>query len=185
MPVAALLNLDDADAFWAARRVAAFSDQMIRAAVATGEYTDPAAARHLAAVLIERRDKVARAYLAGAGSLVDLSLRDDTLAFSDAAVDTGAARTPQGGYRAVWARFDNATGGRNVIGESTANGTRVAAPARLPRASGSYVQVAVRAINGGGPLPTVATFLRVDDGWRLVGVTRSAELEAPGAEVTE
>jgi len=44
----------DDDAFWAARRVAAFTDEMIRAAVHVGEYSDPAAEKYLADVLIKR-----------------------------------------------------------------------------------------------------------------------------------
>ena len=36
-------RLRDDDAFWAARRVAAFTDELIRAAVHTGQFSDPAA----------------------------------------------------------------------------------------------------------------------------------------------
>ena len=38
VPTAAMSRADDRDTFWAALRVAAFSDDLIRAAVATGEY---------------------------------------------------------------------------------------------------------------------------------------------------
>ena len=48
----------DDDAFWAARRVAAFTDDLIRAAVHTGQFSDPAAEKYLADVLIKRRDKI-------------------------------------------------------------------------------------------------------------------------------
>ena len=40
-PTTAYLELRDDDAFWAARRVAAFTDDLIRAAVHTGQYSDP------------------------------------------------------------------------------------------------------------------------------------------------
>ena len=50
----------DDDAFWAARRVAAFTDDLIRAAVHTGQFSDPAAEKHLGDVLIKRRDKIAQ-----------------------------------------------------------------------------------------------------------------------------
>ena len=53
----------DDDAFWAARRVAAFTDDLIRAAVHTGEFSDPAAEKYLVDVLIQRRDKIKSAYL--------------------------------------------------------------------------------------------------------------------------
>ena len=51
------------DAFWAARRVMAFTDDQIRAIVKTGQFTDAAAEQHLADVLIKRRDAIGRAYL--------------------------------------------------------------------------------------------------------------------------
>ena len=50
---AAFLRARADDNFWAARRVAAFTDEMIRAAVRAGGYSDPAAAALLADVLIE------------------------------------------------------------------------------------------------------------------------------------
>ena len=43
-PNPAFLQMDREDAFWAARQVAAFSDEEIRALVETGEYSDPRAA---------------------------------------------------------------------------------------------------------------------------------------------
>ncbi len=178
MPVPALLELRDDDAFWAARRVAAFTDEMIRRAVATGEYSDPQAARYLGDVLVARRDKVARAYLATTGSLVDISLDAGGLTFADAAVAAGvvAAR----GYRAVWSRFDNATGETTVIGETSAEGTRLAAPANLPAAEGAYVQAEIEPAAGTDVQPTTVTFLRADGAWRLVGVSRIEECGTPG-----
>ena len=49
------------DAFWAARRVMAFTDDLIRAAVHTGQFSDPAAERHLGggAHQAPRRDRAA------------------------------------------------------------------------------------------------------------------------------
>jgi len=54
------------DIRWSARIVAAISDDMIRAAVEQGRYSDPRATEYLTKVLIERRDKLARAWLAPA-----------------------------------------------------------------------------------------------------------------------
>ena len=55
VPPAAFFRARADDNFWAARRVAAFTDEMIRAAVAAGRYSDPAAAALLTDVLIKRR----------------------------------------------------------------------------------------------------------------------------------
>ena len=185
LPVPALLNLDDADGFWAARRVAAFTDQMIRAAVATGEYSDAEAERYLAEVLIERRNRVARAYLAGVGSIVNLVLGDAALSFADAAVESGAAGRATGGYRATWSRFDNTTGRAAILGETAAAWTHLPVPAALPTANGTYVQVSIQAIEGGSALPTVATFLRANDAWKLVGVSRTSAPDPASRELTE
>ena len=51
------------DIRWGARIVAAFSDDMIRAAVADARYSDPRAAEYITRVLIERRDKLALHWL--------------------------------------------------------------------------------------------------------------------------
>jgi hypothetical protein len=51
------------DAEWGARIVAAFTDEHIRAAVEEAHYTDPRATEYMTRVLIERRDKIKRAWL--------------------------------------------------------------------------------------------------------------------------
>ncbi len=56
-PTAAYMELRDDDAFWAARRVAAFTDDMIRTVVHTGQFSNAAAEKYLADVLIQRREK--------------------------------------------------------------------------------------------------------------------------------
>jgi hypothetical protein len=53
------------DVRWGARIVAGFSDELIRTAVAAGEYSDPRAAEYVTRILIERRDKLVRRWLGG------------------------------------------------------------------------------------------------------------------------
>ncbi len=62
-PTTAYMELRDDDAFWAARRVAAFTDDLIRAAVHTGQFSNPEAEKYLADVLIQRREKIKSIYL--------------------------------------------------------------------------------------------------------------------------
>ena len=77
-PTTAYLEMRDDDAFWAARRVAAFTDELIRAAVHTGQFSDPAAEKYLADVLIKRRDKIAATYLTAVNPIVDPRLDAST-----------------------------------------------------------------------------------------------------------
>ena len=46
------------DAFWAARIVARFTDEMIRGVVEKAQYSDPRATDYMTEMLIARRDKV-------------------------------------------------------------------------------------------------------------------------------
>ena len=175
---AALRHARSDDTFWAARRVAAFTDEMIRAVAATAEYSDPAAAALLSDVLIMRRQKIAAAYLPAINPLVDFVLAGDgRLEFRNAAVDAGVAAPPAGGYRVEWAAFDNATSDTRSIGPAAASSqTTLPAPGLLPDTPGAIVRIRVAAI---APAPDAwlrpvdAYFRRVPPGWRLVGLERT------------
>jgi hypothetical protein len=120
------------DAFWAAQKVMAFTDELIRAACTPGQYKRPGRRSSLAAVLIKRRDAIGRAYLPAVNPVVNPRLdAAGQLTFENAAVAAGFAQAPVG-YRAAWFRFDNATGATQPIGE-TRSATRVDGAARRPR----------------------------------------------------
>ncbi|MBL8206422.1 MAG: hypothetical protein JNM09_19450 [Blastocatellia bacterium] len=74
-PMEAFQNLTDRDAYWAAKIVASFTDEQIRAAVATGELSDPKAAEYLTQQLIKRRDAIAQEYFNRNAALDDLQLQ--------------------------------------------------------------------------------------------------------------
>jgi hypothetical protein len=182
VPTAALRNARSDDTFWAARRVMAFSDELIRAIVNTGEYTDPAAEKHLADVLIKRRDKIGRAYLPAINPIVNPVLAGGGLAFANAAVDAGVAAAPKGGYRAEWFRFDNATGASASLGTTSSAGTtRLEAPAGLPANDGAFVRVDVSAVappHASWQTPAKIYFTRTGGAWKLVGLERLPDGEA-------
>ncbi|HEX6975403.1 MAG TPA: hypothetical protein VF147_13455, partial [Vicinamibacterales bacterium] len=171
----AYLELLPDDAFWAARRVAAFDDERVRAAVHAGQYSDPAAEQHLAAILIARREKVARAYLADVNPIVNPTLADDgRLTFDNAAVSAGVAPPPVR-YRAVWSSFDNATGTTAPLGETTAERTVIDAPRTLSSNEGTFVQVQLSAESAAHPQwgrALTVHFRRTGDRWTLVGLDR-------------
>jgi hypothetical protein len=179
-PNPAFDNMQPDDAFWAARLVARFSDEAIRAVVGKGRYSETGAADYVAATLIKRRDKVLKAWLTGVNPIVDPKLAaDGTFTFDNAAVAAGVA-SPPGRYELAWSRFDNATGetsGEEV--QMTATAPRSQAPSAVLQGS-EFVSVAIRSIDPGQPewaRPVTVHFRRSSDGWRLVGLVRNQDKE--------
>ena len=173
---AAFLRARPDDSFWAARRVITFNDDMIRAMVKTGMYTDPNAEKLLGDVLIQRRDRIAHAYLNAVNPVIDVALDGSgALTFGNAAIAVGVATPPTGGYVVHWSQFDNNTGTAAPIGTSTADGNgRSQAPAGLPTEPGAYIKLEIRAVqpehNAWGT--PVSAYFRRAGGWRLVGLDR-------------
>jgi hypothetical protein len=177
VPAAALARALADDTLWAALRVLAFTDDHIRAAVRAGQYTDPAAEKLLADVLIKRRDKIARVYLAKVNPLVRFGLDGSgVLTFENPAVRAHLADAPKTGYQATWFRFDNGTGATQPIGSpTTARGERLQAPADLPQGDGVFVKVSIGAVDGphrAWATPVDVYFRRANGTWQLVGVER-------------
>jgi hypothetical protein len=181
MLTTAYMELRADDAFWAAQRVGAFTDEMIRAIIHTGKILDPATEQALADIMIKRRDKILKVYLPAVNPIVSPRLdAGGRLTFGNAAVDADVAKRPQA-YRAVWSEFDNATGDSRPIGEATSPTTTIAAPDSLPRALGSYVAVDLSADGteyDAWRRPVRSYFRREGDGWKLVGLERLPD-EAP------
>jgi hypothetical protein len=174
-PTTAYMELRNDDAFWAARRVAAFSDELIRAAVHTGQFSDANAEKYLADVLIKRRDKIASIYLTAVNPIVAPRLdANGRLTFENAAVAAGVASGPAT-YRASWSRFDNATGEAQALSETQSQTTTIEAPSGLPTTPGSFVAVNISIDSEGHQAwrrPIRTYFRRGGDGWTLVGLER-------------
>jgi hypothetical protein len=174
-PVRAYIEMRADDAFWAAQKVMAFSDELIRAAVHEGRFSDPAAEAHLAAVLIKRRDKIGQAYLPAVNPIVDPRLdAAGVLTFENAAAAAGFAQAPQG-YRAEWFRFDNATSAARPIGQTQGATLSMRAPQGLPTERGAYVEIDIAAdsaAHASWAQPVKTYFRRTADGWKLVGLER-------------
>jgi hypothetical protein len=174
-PTVAYMELRPDDAFWAARRVAAFTDGLIRAAVHTGEFSDPAAERHLGTVLIKRRDAIARAYLPAVNPIVNPRLDGQgALTFDNAAVAAGVAKAPIA-YRATWSHFDNNTGETQAFGETSSATTSMSAPHPLPTANDVFIAIDISAEGAAYASwrqPVRTFFRRTGEGWKLVGLER-------------
>jgi hypothetical protein len=180
-PNPAFGNMRGDDAFWAARIVATFSDEEIRAIVEKARFTDPAATAFLTETLIVRRDKVLRTWLTAVNPLVDFALSNDgVLTFANAAADAGVAPSADS-YEVRWARFDNATDTATPIDmAATVSDLTVRVPAEVGDAVavGDYIQLEVGAFHPDFPSwarPVTVHFRRVEAGWDLVGVTRDPD----------
>ena len=176
VPNRAFLQARADDQFWAARKLTALRTDLLRAAVAAGEFGDPASEAFLVRTLAERRDAIARAYLTAVNPIADPALdRDGTLTFQNVAVDADVARAPQA-YRASWFLFDNATGEttsprRDDVALDHHRHARLPARAR----AGVYIKVQLRSVGAANPAwetPVDAYFRMVEGEWRLVGFER-------------
>jgi hypothetical protein len=176
-PTTAYMELRDDDAFWAAQRVGAFSDEMIAAIVHTGEFSDAAAEKVLVDILIKRRDKILRTYLPAVNPIVAPRLEGDRLMFANAAVAADIATAPEM-YRASWFEFDNATGETRALSETSSATTTIDVPRGLPATTGSFVAVDISADSkehASWKRPVRAHFRRDPTGWKLVGLQRIAD----------
>ncbi len=177
-PNPAFDNMRAEDAFWAARIVARFSDEAIRAVVQKANYSDPRATEFMIATLIKRRDKVLRTWLNGVNPVVDPALdANGTLTFANAAVIAGVATAPAS-YTVQWFRFDNATDTRQPIGDAvTLSSPTSDAPnaLRTGARAGEYIGVTLTAKHSEQPAwakPATFYFRRVANGWQWVGAER-------------
>ena len=190
-PNPAFDNLRADDAFWAARLVARFPDDVLRAVVAKARYGEPGAADHITATLIKRRDKVVRTWLTGVNPVTEPTLSEDgVVTFQNAAVEAGVA-SPLASYLLRWSRTDNATGstvGTPVERTVTATGAQVRDQAPEPVLSGSsFVQVSVETRHPDFPRwtdPVILTFRRAGRGWQHVGLDRTGPGSAGGGDAT-
>jgi hypothetical protein len=162
------------DKFWAARRVAAVTDEMLRAVVSAGQFDDLRSEEVLVRVLRERRDAIVRAYLPALNSIVNPQLTSaGLLTFQDAAVDAGVANA-SASYMAQWFAFDNALNENRFLGESSGTRSNLGSPVPLPVDDDAYLRVDVSAGSARRSWELVTMFFRNTEqrGWQLIGLER-------------
>lgn len=79
-----------ADGFWAAKQIAAFSDDNIRTMVAAGKLTSKADEEFISKTLIERRDAIVQYWFSMTAPLDDFNMEGGKLVFKDLSASAGA-----------------------------------------------------------------------------------------------
>jgi len=159
------------DTFWAATKLAAITDDMIRAAVAEGQFGDPTSEEFLVKAISERRLRILQTFLPKVNPIVEPSLdAQGHLTFRNLAADLGVAdRAP--GYRALWYTFDNNADRATLVATTEETQSPMVMPA-MP--ASEYIKVDLASI--GGPeswtRPISAYFRRDGADWTLVGFER-------------
>ena len=176
-PNPAFRNARADDLFWAARIVAGFSDEAVRAIVGTARFSDPRATEYLNETILVRKSKVLKVWLNGTNPVVRPALSSaGALSFANAAEEAGVAKAAER-YTVQWSRFDNAAGTHEAEGsEQTVNGTHAQAPDALISGQSEYVTARIRAFHAEHPAwsqPLMVYFRRTGDGWSLVGLERN------------
>ena len=168
---AAFRHLRPDDTFWAATKLAAITDDMIRAAVAEGRFGNASDEQFLAKAIAHRRVRILQTFLPKVNPIVDPALdRDGRLSFRNAAVDAAVAdRAPS--YRARWYTFDNPSDTATLIATTEETQSPMVMP---PMPASEYIKVDISAIGGPEPwtTPAAAYFRRNSGGWTLVGFER-------------
>jgi hypothetical protein len=165
-PNPAFLLMDDVDAFWAAKQVARFTDEEIRAIVETGEYSDPRATDWITKCLIERRNKIVQAWFSKALPLDRFRVAGGKLAFDDlSAIYEGR---PARSYEVRWSSYDNEN--RRLTALPNAAGTTV------PQSdSSNYLAATIScggASEGACTHPVTVYLRRMEAGHEVVGIDR-------------
>jgi len=171
----AFANARADDRFWAARLVAAFTDDAVRAIVGTARFSDPRATEYMTETILARRRKVLASWLAGPNPLVDPALdASGTLTVRNAAEQAGVGPAAES-YAVEWSVFDNASGSHRSTVSERPTGSAMQVPAALIAGRHDFLSARVGAIHHDHPAwatPVTFFFRRSGAVWQVVGVER-------------
>jgi hypothetical protein len=130
-PNPAFERMDEADAFWAANLLTYFTDDVIRALVATGRISDPEAEAYLVRTLIARRNKCVRYWISRTNALdrFEVNSNGTEVTFDNAALRAGTAQG-KATYSVEWSALDNLKNEEQRVGDAVGlSEPRIAIPA--------------------------------------------------------
>ena len=172
VPNSAFANMTDRDGYWAAKIISAFRDDHLTAIVERGRYEDPRAAVHMAQVLGERRDEIARLFFDRIPPLEYFELGAGTLVFRDLGEERGIYPGTTPVYEIRFAAVDAE---RNAAGWSPWRRSSVprmeGVAADTPAGVRPFLAVECRVDRGSGFGPAVRAYFSRSTG-RIVGVDR-------------
>lgn len=111
-PNSAFADMTDRDGYWAAKIISAFTDAQLETIAAQAHYRNPEAARYIARVLAERRDKIARAFFDRIAPLDFFIFNDGLIEFHDLGAERGIYPGTSARYRA---RFSVVAADRSAL----------------------------------------------------------------------
>jgi len=156
------VEMEDADAYWAAKIVMRFDRPMLEAIVAEGKLSDPAAARYLVDTLVARRDAIGRAYFERVSPLDEFALTSQQFCTTDLSVRYGFAS-----HSVVeWLRGSSVVASRAVNADG-----RVCVPA--PH-NDDYTVYRLRVRRGKETRPPLEIHFKAGKKPRILGIIRSA-----------
>jgi hypothetical protein len=153
-PNPAFRNENPADRAWAARKIATFTDDEIRAIVATGQYSDAAAAEWVTRCIVERRNKIVNAFLGGTAAMDRFAVVNGRLeaTYLGRNVEVPAIQ---------WSAFNNGTGERRQLAGENSDA--------VPDADEGFLVADLKGTKG----PAVSVYVRNQGGRQFViGVER-------------
>ncbi|MEJ7730697.1 MAG: hypothetical protein WKG00_15950 [Polyangiaceae bacterium] len=160
-PYFPFFETDEADSYWAAKITMRFERRHIEAAVAAGQYTDPAAAKYLVETIIGRQRKIGQVYLERATSFDELTIRPGALCGVDLGIKHGLATA---GTLEVQDDDDH-------VVQSVALGRDGRACVRIPD-DPSYAVMRLRTVRSNGARPVMQVHLKGGAAARILGVVR-------------
>lgn len=135
----------------------AFSDDAIHAILRTAQYSDPRTAEWVVKCLIERRNKIGRAFFEDVLPLDSFAVSGGKLTFENLAARYGFRESPV--YSVQWFEYDNRTGTRAPVSQ--------AAAFDVPRSQAPYLPATIQA---GDPMKTATVYIHDD---RVVRIERT------------
>jgi hypothetical protein len=179
-PYPPFLYADRFDGFWAARIIARFTHEQIRAAVDAARYSDPRARAYLVATIVARQRKTLRYWFAQVAPLDELSVSEVGGALqvcaADLAVRHGLVLAATTRYRVrSYDAEGRALGPAHAV-QAVRGGALCSSGLPVSRAHDAYTMIALEVLRAGKPLPAlIAHVARVPGGarpLRLIGIER-------------